>query len=138
MVLCTVVLVRTAWVADDALITIRSALNFVHGYGPTFNIDERVQAYTHPAWFLLVSGLLLVTHNPFLAVWLLSFVCAILVCHLVQVSFARGAWMGAVGVLILLTSKAYVDFLASGLENPLAHVLVAAFAVVAIRIFVAP
>jgi arabinofuranosyltransferase len=138
MLLCAVVLLRTAWVADDALITVRSALNFIHGYGPTFNIDERVQAYTHPLWFLLVSGLLLVTHNPFLVVWLLSFVCAVVVCHMVQASFARGPWAGAVGVLALLTSKAYVDFLASGLENPLAHVLIAAYAVVALRIFHAP
>jgi arabinofuranosyltransferase len=138
MVLCTVVLLRTAWVADDALITIRSALNFIHGYGPNFNIDERVQAYTHPAWFLLVSGLLLITHNPFLVVWLLSFVCAMLICHLVQTAFARGTWEGSVGVMILLTSKAYVDFMASGLENPLAHVLVAVFVVAALRMITAP
>ncbi len=49
--------VRTAWVSDDALITARVMENFVHGYGPVFNVDERVQVYTHPLWFLLLSVL---------------------------------------------------------------------------------
>ena len=31
--------------SDDAAITLRTVLNFINGYGPTFNIDERV--YIH-------------------------------------------------------------------------------------------
>src|SRR4026209_1215448 len=104
--LCVVVLVKIAWVADDALITVRSALNFVHGYGATFNIDERVQAYTHPAWFLLVSGLLALVHNPFLVLWTLSFVCALGACVLVAERLGRTFWHGAAGVVLLLMSKA--------------------------------
>ena len=44
---------RLAWISDDALITLRTALNITHGWGPGFNATESVQAYTHPLWFLL-------------------------------------------------------------------------------------
>ena len=35
-------LLRTAWLSDDGLITLRTVLNLTHGYGLTFNIAERV------------------------------------------------------------------------------------------------
>jgi hypothetical protein len=43
-----VILFRTAWISDDAAITLRTVLNVTHGFGLTFNIAERVQTYTHP------------------------------------------------------------------------------------------
>ena len=46
----------TGWVCDDAYITFRHVLNCLGGYGPVFNPGERVQAYTHPLWFLLLLG----------------------------------------------------------------------------------
>jgi hypothetical protein len=30
-------LIRTAWISDDAAITLRCVLNLLHGYGATFN-----------------------------------------------------------------------------------------------------
>ena len=42
---------RVAWVGDDALINVRTALNMQVGSGPVFNIGERVQGYTSPLWF---------------------------------------------------------------------------------------
>ena len=59
LLLCLIflaVLLRTAWLSDDALITFRTVLNFTHGYGLTFNVAERVQAYTHPLWMLMLTG----------------------------------------------------------------------------------
>ena len=50
-----VTVVNASWISDDALITMRHVLNFINGYGPVFNVGERVQAYTHPLWFLLIS-----------------------------------------------------------------------------------
>ena len=47
----------TAWLGDDSLFTIRTILNLLNGYGPVFNVGERVQAYTHPLWFFLLSFL---------------------------------------------------------------------------------
>ena len=53
LLLCLVfmaVLLRTAWLGDDAFITFRTVMNVTHGHGLTFNIAERVQSYTHPLW----------------------------------------------------------------------------------------
>ena len=41
-----VTVVNASWISDDALITMRHVLNFINGYGPVFNVGERVQAYT--------------------------------------------------------------------------------------------
>ena len=50
-------LVKTAWLSDDAYITFRTIDNFVNGYGLRWNIAERVQSFTHPLWLLLLSGI---------------------------------------------------------------------------------
>ena len=52
----TYVFLANSWIGDDAFITFRVVDNFVHGYGLTFNPAERVQAYTHPLWMLLLSA----------------------------------------------------------------------------------
>lgn len=49
------VLYRSAWLCDDAYITFRTVDNFINGYGLRYNTGERVQAYTHPLWLLLLS-----------------------------------------------------------------------------------
>ena len=51
----------TAWVVDDAYITFRTVDNFVNGHGLTWNVAERVQAYSHPLWMFLVSACYLFT-----------------------------------------------------------------------------
>ena len=51
-----VLVVSNAWLSDDAYITFRTVDNVVNGYGLTWNVVERVQAYTHPLWMLLLSA----------------------------------------------------------------------------------
>jgi hypothetical protein len=46
---------RNSWLSDDAYVTFRTVDNFMYGYGLTWNVDERVQVYTHPLWMLLLS-----------------------------------------------------------------------------------
>src|SRR5687768_10793862 len=43
------------WVTEDAFISFRVARNLVDGYGPVFNIDERVEAHTNPLWVALLA-----------------------------------------------------------------------------------
>jgi arabinofuranosyltransferase len=117
------VLIRTAWISDDAEITLRCVMNFIHGYGPTFNIDERVQAFTHPLWFLLISGVTLVTGNIFAATFIMSIALSLLAWWLLISRVATNAWTGMLAGTALLLSKAYVDYSTSGLENPLSHLL---------------
>jgi arabinofuranosyltransferase len=117
-------LIRTAWISDDAAITLRCVLNFIHGYGATFNIDERVQPYTHPLWFLLISGLSVVTRHVFVSTFILSIGLSVASLWLLLTRVARNFWAGVLAAAVLLLSKAYVDFSTSGLENPLAHLLI--------------
>ena len=117
-------LVRTAWISDDAAITLRSALNLLHGFGPTFNVDERVQAYTHPLWFLLISAVSAATRNVYVSTFLLSIGSSLAVLWLVMTRIATGFWPGVLAAVVLICSKAYVDFSTSGLENPLSHVII--------------
>jgi len=49
------VVIKSAWLSDDAFITLRTVRNFNEGYGLVWNTHERVQAYTHPLWMLLLS-----------------------------------------------------------------------------------
>lgn len=134
--LMTYVLVvfRTAWVADDALLTIRSVLNFVNGYGPVFNIGERVQSYTHPLWFALLIVAQYLIPDTYDLLIALSMVC---------VSFAFFLLLFRIGVALawtvlaaasLILSKAFVDYSSSGLENPLAYLCIALFVLVANRL----
>lgn len=115
---------RLAWLSDDSLITLRTALNITHGWGPGFNATESVQAYTHPLWFLLwvVIG---VTTNQW--VW------GILLAGIFMTAAAAGilAWRTAsIARIILLTgmlifSNGFIEYSTSGLENPLAYLTVA-------------
>lgn len=118
------VLLRTAWISDDAAITLRTVLNFVHGFGPTFNIDERVQAYTHPLWFFILSIGSLISGNVFYTTFFTSLTLSAIALGLLLRNASRDYFvLVLIGVAAVL-SKAFVDFSTSGLENPLSHLLI--------------
>ena len=60
-----VVILRSAWVSDDAYITFRVVDNLWHGYGPRWNISERVCVYTNPLMMLSMAVLYPFTHEFF-------------------------------------------------------------------------
>jgi arabinofuranosyltransferase len=130
--------VRAAWVGDDALITFRSVENFTSGYGPVYNLGQRVQVFTHPLWMLLLSLTYWGLKAPgWATAGSLYFVTVFLS---ILLSLAAAGWMvfclartriGAlVGILLLAASSAYVDYSTSGLENPLSFFLVVVFLLV--------
>src|SRR5262245_42885370 len=43
------------WVCDDAYIDFRVVGNILEGFGPVFNRDERVEAFTSPLWTGLLA-----------------------------------------------------------------------------------
>ena len=61
-----------AWVSDDAFITLRVVDKVVQGRGAVWNTGQRVQVYTHPAWFVLEVAALGVTREYFLTPMLLG------------------------------------------------------------------
>lgn len=122
--LVSVELLRTAWISDDAAITLRVIENFIHGYGPNFNVGERVQAYTHPLWFLFLSFVALFINNIFIVTLIVSILMSLFTLIFLIIKIARNFWLGFLSILLLSLSKAYVDFSTSGLENVLSHFII--------------
>ena len=116
---------KDAWLSDDAFITLRTIDNVWHGYGLRWNPIERVQTYTHPLWMLLLAAAYGVTREPHLTTLAVSLlVTAATVWLLVRRLTPAGR---AVAFVPLAGSRAFVDYSTSGLENPLSHLLLAAF-----------
>ena len=120
------VLFRTAWISDDALITLRTVLNVTHGYGLRFNIAERVQTYTHPLWMLLLTAGYTIVGNVYVTTFAASIGCSLMVFW-GAVTRAISPLQAFVAAVVLIFSEAFVDFATSGLENPLLDVLLLAF-----------
>jgi arabinofuranosyltransferase len=125
LAILAVTIARTAWVGDDAYITFRSVDNFLNGFGMRWNVAERVQSFTHPLWFLLLTPVVAVVGNPFAAVLSLSaIVSAIAVGFVVAPVWSR-PWQAAFLLVAMVCSKAFTDYSTSGLENALSHALLA-------------
>ena len=128
------VLVRTAWLCDDAYISFRTVDNVVHGYGPRWNVAERVQAFTHPLWLFLHVPFYFFTGEIFLTSILISIVLSVTAVGWMAFGLARSPMAAVLGVTVLLFSRAFVDYATSGLENPLTYLLLAAFLAVYFRL----
>src|SRR5579862_1051812 len=120
-------LFRTAWMCDDAFITLRTIDNFVHGYGLRWNVDERVQAFTHPLWLFVLTPFYAVTREPYVTTLAVQAALAIATIWLLLRHAAATANQAWFVVAVLVSSKAFVDFSTSGLENPLTHLLIVLF-----------
>ena len=124
-----VVLVRTAWLSDDAYITLRTVDNFVNGYGLRWNVVERVQTYTHPLWMFLLAVPYAVTREPFFTMVLPQMAIALVTVWMLAFRIAADRLTACLALLLLVFSKAFVEYSTSGLENPLTHVLLVLFLV---------
>ena len=108
-------IIRTAWICDDAKLTMRTVLNFIDGYGPRFNIDERVQVYTHPLWFLLLTGTTFIVRNIYVATFLTSISISTIVFWLFITKLSNNVLNIIVATAALILSKSFIDFSTSGL-----------------------
>lgn len=133
----TYIFLANAWMGDDAYITFRVIWNLLHGYGAVFNPGERVQAYTHPLWMLVMSAAHAVTREFFFTALAVSYAFALTAIMIVGRSARSMAGM-AIVVLWLVSSKAFVDYTSSGLEYPLSYLLLALFYVTFCRVSDAP
>lgn len=114
--------VQTAWISDDARITFRSVEQLAAGHGPRWNPHERVQVFTHPLWFLSLATLRAVSADSAGNAFALSALLGLVALGVSRRLFADPyRWLLAWG--LLLSSRAFVDFLSSGLENPLVFAL---------------
>lgn len=122
----TYLFLANAWLGDDAYITFRVVWNVLHGYGLVFNPGERVQAYTHPLWMLLLAAAHGITREFFFTALALSYACG-LAAVLIVVRSAGDLGRGAAAFVWLASSKAFVDYTSSGLENPFSYLLLGLF-----------
>ena len=125
--LVLVVIIRTAWQSDDAYITYRCIDNALHGHGFTYNIAERVQAYTHPLWALLQMVVIAFTGEVYFSGIFLGILFSTLTLWVLAKRLTRNPFHFLFAALALLSSSAWVDYTTSGLENSLSYFLLAVF-----------
>lgn len=122
--------VTRMWACEDAYITFRYIDNLLHGFGLVYNVGEHVEGFTHPAWLFLVAVLSwLGVAIRASALWL-SLLCTLV--GLLIVAFrdrdSEGrAVLIPVALILFATHNGFREFSASGLEFPLAFLLLAAF-----------
>lgn len=118
-------LTRSIWIGDDAFVTLKTALNAVHGWGAGFNATEAVQGYTSPLWFLMWLFIEQTTQWSVFGILFLSLVFSVVALSIPLLSAVN---IGSVIVVTsaILFSNALFDFASGGLENPLAYLLMGA------------
>ena len=126
-------MLRNAWISDDAFITMRTVDNFVHGHMLTWNINERVQSYTHPLWLFTVIPFYALLGDPFATLFVLGGLVSLAAVSLLALRLANNTFLAVMGLLALSFSKAFIDYSTSGLENPLTHLILAVFLVLYFR-----
>jgi arabinofuranosyltransferase len=129
---------RTAWLSDDAVISLRTAHNWLEGYGMRWNIDERVQSFTHPLWFLLLTAAHAITGEPFFSTLYLSWIVSTAAVAGLLFACPGTVFDKLLALTVLAFSQSFVDFSSSGLENPFTHLCIVAFVVVYTRDALAP
>ena len=120
-------LIVTAWLCDDAYIVFRTADNFVNGHGLRWNVADRVQTFTDPLWMFLVSFFYFFTREAYFTSLSISIVVSIAAAAILAFTSTRKAYARALLLMALLSSRAFVDYSTSGLENPLTHLFLALF-----------
>jgi len=120
---------RNAWIGDDSFVTWRALDNLLEGYGWTSDPGQRVQGFTSVLWPLVVALPYALGVDIYWAAMGASLACSFGAVALLLRAARQACAVNAacVGVLWLSLSSAYVDYSTSGLENPLAHLLLASF-----------
>jgi len=121
-----ILIIRTAWICDDAYITFRTIDNFVNGYGLRWNITERVQTYTHPLWLFILSLFYFFIRNASFVIYFISIALSLLtLIFLNKISSSR--YNTVLIFTAILFSKPFIEYTTSGLENPLLYFLFVLF-----------
>lgn len=127
------IVLRTAWLSEDSYIGWRTVENFVHGFGLRWNISDRVQTYTDPLFILLVSGLYAITGEIFLTALTICILLSLAAVYLTVTRVSVSSAAAVAGLAAFISSRSFIDFTTSGLENPLSFLLVALFYLVYLR-----
>jgi len=126
-------IIKFAWVSEDAFITMRHIDNFLSGHGPIFNIRQRVEGYTHALWFYIVSLLRAIGLSPKGAMVVPGIIFSGLFLYFLFFRFARDKESGTPSLnlsgAVLIGISCFIDFGTSGLETALSYFLLVIFAI---------
>ncbi|WP_078128884.1 hypothetical protein [Leptospira alexanderi] len=128
--LYTLLFYHSAWLSDDSFITFRVVDNFLNGFGLRWNPWERVQVYTHPLWLFLLIPIQWIVQDISASAYILSYACGILflsVYCFTLLKFRFGLGLIFISLAALFSSRIFIDYNTSGLENPLSFLLLLFF-----------
>ncbi|MEI1278003.1 hypothetical protein V6Z05_06730 [Leptospira venezuelensis] len=113
---------QNAWLCDDSFISFRVLDHFVNGFGLRWNIAERVQAFTNPLLILVLSPFYYTYQNIVFWSFFSSFVWGLTAVYFLRkISISKVSfWLG---FGFLLSSRSFVDYSYSGLENSLNYLI---------------
>ena len=123
------IVIAKAFILEDAFIVFRSIRNFHDGFFLSAIGDVRSQSFTSNLWTLLLLLGGFISHDlPNIAV-ILSLILTLASAILLTMFFAGRSkpWVGPLLIILLAASTAFTDYSTGGLENPLAHFLLASF-----------
>ncbi len=126
-------ILRKAWLSEDAFITLRHVDNFIKGYGPVFNVSERVEGFTHPLWFAVLSLFRWLGFSPkgaaVLPALMASFAALYFLFFRIRIRDENGSnsFLNPAAAILIGTS-AFIDFGTSGLETGLSYLLLVLYA----------
>jgi arabinofuranosyltransferase len=132
--IAVLVFLKNAWVSEDAYIVFRSIEQLFAGNGPIWNPHERVQAFTSPFWFWLLSFARVFSSDVYLNAITVSFVLWLVTIFLVR-KILDGNGVLLLAILLFSASTAFFDYTSSGLENILAYCVIAAYLLAYVRVF---
>jgi len=125
-VIFTFIFLANTWICDDAFITFRVVDNMLNGYGPVWNVAERVQVYTNPLWMFVITIFTFLMREIYYATLLASLITCLAMLITVLMDLRDPLRMFFFFALVI-SSKAFVDYTSSGLENPLIYFFIAIF-----------
>ena len=128
LILAAVVIMAAAraWACDDAFITFRVVSQFLAGHGPVFNVGERVQVFTHPLWFIVLTAWSAVGASLFPGVIWLSLAVFTAGLAFLYLAFRDKPLALASVFVTMMFSQSVMDFATGALETPLTFALFAA------------
>jgi arabinofuranosyltransferase len=123
-----VMVLRVAWITEDAFIVFRSLDQLFAGNGWGYNAHERVQVFTDPLYTMVLGLISRVTGGEYYYTSIaLSLIYTFGACWIIGYRMPGDSVIKATAILTLGLSASFTDFSTSGLENPLSHLLLVAF-----------
>ena len=121
-----ILLRRTAWLSDDAYLTLRSVEHAASGFGLRWNVADRVQVYDHPLWTMVLFLGRMLSGETYFTTLAISLVASLAALWLVRRQASTDVSV-VVAAATAALSPLFLSYSTSGLEGPLVHVLTAGF-----------